>query len=107
MLPPLEMPLLQAKHRCKQPEVYAWVWVKHVYCMKNLQGAICQLAPEQIIFHGSYTSSYGTAHCREWREEKRERENSSDVINFITEDIARSRLLTWLPAASRPSSLPH
>ena len=31
--------------------------------------------------------------------EERERENSSDVINFITEDIARSRLLTWLPAA--------
>ena len=30
---------------------------------------------------------------------ERERENSSDVINFITEDIARSRLLTWLPAA--------
>ena len=68
--------------------------------MKNLQGAICQLAPEQIIFHGSYTSSYGTAHCRKgsW-ERERERENSSDVINFITEDIARSRLLTWLPAA--------
>ena len=32
---------------------------------------------------------------------ERERENSSDVINFITEDIARSRLLTW-PLAADP-----
>ena len=44
--------------------------VKHVYCMKNLKGAICQLAPEQIIFHGSYTSNYGSTLRGEKRREQ-------------------------------------